>query len=186
MALALDDLSDLIDESSLGTSADGGAGWANDLVKRLVDASGLDAEVVLGVGGGRDSWDVAVMAETLTVALIGVVADTEHPLDGLDRIEARANRRWRRETRQHSNGQIRPWIGVIVIGQLDESSEVDAQLEELTRCRTLDAAFSNSQAVRPIGDTLGIQPFAASLLGRFVYVRSVLDSSAAVDTAGGY
>ena len=168
MALALNDLGDLVDKLSLETLADGRVEWAGELAQRLVDESGLDADVVLSVGGGRDSWDVAVTAGTLTVALIDAVAGLPSPLDRLDQVDAKANRRWRRETREHSHGQPRPWTGVVVIGQVDEPSEVDAQLGELTRCRTMDAAFSNSQLVRATAGSLGIQSFAASLLGRFV------------------
>lgn len=186
MAPALNDLGDLVDKLSLDALGDGGAEWVGELVQRLVNESGLDAHVVLGVGGGRDSWDVAVMAGTLTVALIDVVAHVQRALDRLDQVDAKANRRWRRETREQSHGQPRPWIGVAVIGQIDEPNEVDAQLDELTRCRTLDAAFSGSQLIRTTAGSLGIQPFAASLLGRFVYVRAVLKDSTASDAAGGY
>ncbi len=168
MALALNYHSDLLVRLGRVPSAAGGAELAGELLRRLVGESGLDADVVLG-SGGRDSWDVEVAAGETAVALVDVVA--ERHLDRLDRVEAKANRRWRRVQRGHD--PLRPWIGVVVVGQTNQSVEIDVQVGALIRCRTLDAAFSNARHVRTTEGVLGIQSFAAALLGRLVYVRTV-------------
>lgn len=174
MALALNDLSDLVDQLSRDTLTDGGVEWVGELAQRIVDESGLDVNIVLRDRGGRDAWNVEVTASEVTVALIDVAADLERPLDRVDQIESKASRRWRRVTREHGPGYLRPWIGAVVVGQSEGFAEVDEQLDELVRCRALDAAFCNLRFGSSVGRLLGIDSFATSLLGRLVYVRAIL------------
>ena len=180
MALALNDLSDLVDQLNRFAAEEHGAGWVAKLVQRLIDESGLDADVVIDVDDGRESWDVAVMVGTLTVALIGVVTDAERPLERIDEVESKATRRWRQVGRLRAVGHVRPWIGCIVLGATNGYSEVDELLRDLINCRTLDAAFQTAAERRSVGAALGIDPFAAALLARLVFVRTVLDVGPAV------
>ena len=171
MALALNDYSNLLAQLRHERSLDGAVESVGTLVHRIVDDSGLDGEVILSPDAGRTAWHVEVGAASRAIATMDVLAEANNDvlLDRIDQVEAKANREWRRVTRENGPTSVRPWIGLVILDG-PQPTPVRDQVTDLVRGRTLDAAILD---VAGSAD-LGVDSFAASLLGRLVIVRTVV------------
>jgi hypothetical protein len=123
---------------------------------------------------------VEIEAFGQTVVLIDVIVavDAATRVAHVDRSAAKAAAQWRRVTRASRGDEVRPWIGAAAFTN-DTDSTVVELLRELVTSRTFDAAFLVGDRVpNQSGDPLGINPFAAALLGRLVYARTAKGEAA--------